>query len=67
VNEIPGLERTFLPFHDEETLAAQDEKALLPRFLVVHRHRHARWQHVEVDPQLLERGVILSLERTVSP
>jgi hypothetical protein len=66
VDEVPGLERAFLTLHHEQTLAAQDEETLLTRFLVVHRHRHSRWQHVQVDPELLERSVVLALETAIS-
>jgi hypothetical protein len=65
VDEIPRLELSLLTFDDQKTLAAQDEKPLLPRLLVVHRHRHSRRQHVQVDPQLLERRVVLALEAAV--
>src|SRR4029078_105305 len=65
VDEIPRLEFALLPFDDPKTLAAQDEKAFLPRLLVVHRHRHARRQDVQVDPQLLEPRVALALEPAV--
>jgi hypothetical protein len=65
MNEIPGFERTLLTLHDEQALTAQDEESLLPRLLVVHRHRHSRRQHVQVDPELLEGGLTLALEAAI--
>jgi hypothetical protein len=66
VDEIPGLERTLLTLHDQKTLTTQDEEALLTWFLVVHRHRHSRRQHVQVDPELLEGSLVPPLETAVS-
>jgi len=65
MNEIPGFERTLLTLHDEQALTAQDEESLLPRLLVVHRHRHSRRHDVQVDPELLERGLTLALEAAI--
>ena len=65
MDEIPGPERTFLTFDHEQALTAQDEEALLSRLLVVHRHRHSRRQHVQIDSELFEPRVVLALERAV--
>lgn len=65
MDEVPRPQRTLLTLDDQQAFAAQDEKVLLARLFVVHRHRHPGRQHVEVDAELLEPCVVLALEATV--
>ena len=57
VDEVPRFQRTLLSLHDQQRLTLEDEEVLLPGLFVVHGHRDARVQGVEVDPDLLEADV----------
>jgi hypothetical protein len=64
VDEIPLAERSFLSLYDRKGLAGDHQEVLLIGLPVVHRHRLAGRQHLDVDPELREvRLVVLeSLE-----
>src|SRR5205823_6431507 len=63
VEVVPPLQRHLLPLDDQQTLAAQDEKALLVCLSVVHRHWLAGLERREVDPELREVVVAVELDR----
>ena len=61
MEEVPCLERPLFTLHDEETLAGEHEKALLLVLAVVHRHRLAGREDVEIDAELLEGAFALEV------
>jgi hypothetical protein len=54
VHEVPLPERTLLPLDDQQRFAFEDEEILLVVLPVVHRHRLARLEQRQVDPELDE-------------
>jgi hypothetical protein len=59
VDEIPRLQRAFLPFDEQQALTPEDEKVLLCALAVVETGRLARLENADVDPELLELGLAL--------
>jgi len=66
VEEVPGLKRTLLALDDQQALALQDEEGFFPLFGVVHRHRLAGQEPVEVDAELREVRFAPALEGAVA-
>src|SRR5512141_3067412 len=66
-DEVPLAKGTLLTLGDQDALAVEHEECLLAGLPVVHRHRLARGQDVEVDAELFEAGALapLSLEAAV--
>ena len=59
MHEVPPSELALFAFDDQQRFAGQDEEVLLVGFPVVHRHRLARPEKREVDPELQEvRGFL---------
>jgi hypothetical protein len=52
VHEIPRAQPALLAFHDQQSFARDDEKILLIRLPVIHRHRLARLQYEGIDAEL---------------
>ncbi len=52
--EVPLSQRALFPLDDQQRVTAEQEEILLVAFLVVHRHRLARTENSEVDPELQE-------------
>src|SRR5688572_17642838 len=63
VEEVPRRQGSLLALDDQHALAGQDEKRLLGVLAVVHAHRLAGLEHVDVDPEA--RKPPLPLERAV--
>src|SRR3954447_11330284 len=59
VEVVPLLQRHLLALDDQQALAAEDEKTLLVRLLVVHRHRLAGLQRRQVDAEFREPFLVL--------
>jgi len=57
---VEGEERPLLALDDQERLTGHDEEVLLVDLPVVHRHRLARQEHLDVHADL--REVLLALE-----
>ena len=64
VHEVPLPQRALLALDDEQRLAREHEEVLLIGLPVVHRHRLARPEHDEVDPDLREVRVSPSKSQT---
>jgi len=54
VHEVPPAQRALLALDDQHRLAGEHEEVLLVGFPVVHRHRLARAEQRQVDPELVE-------------
>jgi adenosine deaminase len=66
VEEVPGLERPFLTFDQQERFALEHEEALLVLvFRVVHAGRLSGLENTDVDSELGELRVALTLEPRV--
>jgi hypothetical protein len=67
VHEVPLSERALLALDDQQRLPREHEEVLLIGLPVVHRHRLAGPQNLEVDPELGEVRLVLlePLELTV--
>src|SRR3954469_7916565 len=61
VDEVPRAQGPFLTLDDQQCLAGEDEEILLVGFPVVHRHRLARAEPGQVDPELQEVSGTLDL------
>ena len=59
MHEVPPAERALLALDDRKRLAGEHEEVLLVVLAVVHRHRLARAENGQVDPELLEVGCAL--------
>jgi hypothetical protein len=57
MEEVPCLEPSLLALDDEEALTCEYQETLLVVLPVVHGHRLARVEDVEVDAELLERSL----------
>ena len=64
VDEVPGLQAAFLALDHKETLAGDDEEALLAALAVVHASLAGR---EDLDPQAELRPLLLPLEVGVLP
>src|SRR4029450_1128470 len=71
MQKVPGFHRTLLALDDRERLAGQDEEVLLVGLPVIHRHRLAWPEHLDIDPELVEVGRLVEAfeprERAASP
>src|SRR5207237_7980245 len=67
VHEVPRPQRPLLALHDQERLAGEHEEVLLVGLPVVHRHRLARPEDGDVDPELRELGVAREVQSAVRP
>ena len=54
MHEVPLPQRPLVALDDQERLPAQHEEVLLVGLPVVHRHRIARAEHEDVEPDLRE-------------
>jgi hypothetical protein len=54
VDEVPRAKGALLALHDQQRFAVEDEEVLLVGLPVVHRHRLARREDPQVDPDLRE-------------
>ena len=57
----------FLALHDEERFSRHDEEVLLVDLPVVHRHRLARQQHLDVHADLRELLLALEVAERTAP
>src|SRR2546423_9806391 len=69
VDEVPLPDRPLFSFDDEKPFTREHEEAFLIGFPVVHRHRLARLEKREVDPELPEPRLALEIAQraTTSP
>ena len=72
VEQVPALQRPFFALDDEHAVTVEEKEVLLLALAVIHRHRLARLQDVQVDAELLESGVValeaaVLAERAVGP
>ena len=65
VDEVPGLEASFLVFDDQDALAHQDQEVPLHRLRVVEARRPAGRHHSDREPGL--RLDVLRQIRSTSP
>jgi hypothetical protein len=61
MEEVPLPELSLLALHDQKALTCEYQEGLLVVLAVVHPHRLARVQDVEVDAKLLERSLALEV------
>jgi lipoyl synthase len=62
VDEVPGAQRSFLAFDEQERLAGEDEEVLLVGLPVIHGHRLAGAQDEKCDAELRELRLTVSFE-----
>src|SRR5579859_7887672 len=67
VDEIPRLEWAFDALDYKRAATAEDEEVLLPRLIVVERHRPAGRDPVERDSELVEMRLPLAAEPAPRP
>ena len=67
MDEVPLPQRPLLAFHDEKRLALDDEEVLLVGLPVVHRHRLAWPQALDVDSDLSPVLVALEVAERAAP
>lgn len=65
MHEVPPAQRALLPLDDQKRLAREHEEVFLVGLPVVHPHPLAPAEHEEVDPELIELGVVA--ERAAAP
>ena len=61
VDEVPLPDRPLFSLDDEKRFAREHEEVFLIGFPVVHRHRVARLEKSEVNPELLEPKLALEI------
>ena len=61
VDEVPLPDRPLFSLDDEKRFTREHEEVFLSGFPVVHRHRLARLQKSEVNPELLEPRLALEI------
>ncbi len=66
MHEIPGLEQSLLPFHDQQDLTCEHEKVLLCLLAVVHAVRFAGPKDADADTELGKANG-LALECRIEP
>ena len=67
VDEVPLPQRPLLALDDQHRLAGHDEEVLLVGLPVIHRHRLARPEHADVDPELREVQLALEVAERRAP
>ena len=67
VDEVPLPQRPLLALDDQHRLAGDDEEVLLVGLPVIHRHRLARPEHADVDPELREVQLALEVAERRAP